>query len=55
MPQLEWTDNYAMSDVSNERRQPLGINDINKETNSTTTRGEKSICVDRNDLAMFKI
>ena len=48
MPRLEWTDNYAVSDVSNERRQPLGINDINKETNSITTQGEKSICVDRN-------
>jgi hypothetical protein len=47
MPRLEWTDNYAMSVVSNERRQPLGINDINKKANSTTTRGEKPICVDR--------
>jgi hypothetical protein len=43
MPRLEWTDNYAVSDVSNERRQPLGINDINQETNSIKARGEKSI------------
>jgi hypothetical protein len=50
MPRLEWTDNYAMSVVSNKRRQSLEINDKNKETNSTTTRGEKPICVDRNDF-----
>jgi hypothetical protein len=31
MPRLEWTDNYAVSDVSNERRQPLGINYINRK------------------------
>jgi hypothetical protein len=49
MPRFEWTDNYAVSDVSNERRQPLGINDINQETNSITTRGEKSISLSRDD------
>ena len=53
MPRLEWTDNHAMGDVSKKLcRQPLeiimGSNNINKETSSTTTRGEKSIGVDRN-------
>jgi hypothetical protein len=37
-PRLEWTDNYAMSVVSNNAvNLNLGINDINKETNSNTT------------------
>jgi hypothetical protein len=39
-----------MSVMSNKRRQPLGINDINKKANSYTTRGEKQICVDRNSF-----